>query len=237
MPRFCFLLFFLVLIAFIVNINFRLLIKSCASPTPSRLINQTWDSRPDLIDFEGFDNQNGTPAPIVPNIVHLLYFDVRVIKFTLAINIFSIYLHHRPDFIYIHCEVCSFEGAYWTEMNSIPDLKSRLVIQRIDSKPTIFGKNLTNFFGTKYYHRSDVWRLLILMNYGGIFLDNDVYVVNSLNKYRFYEMALSFETNRTDSAIGNQVLFAHRNARLLKAHFDVYRRAYNATSWFYNAGI
>jgi mannosyltransferase OCH1-like enzyme len=114
----------------------------------------------------------------------------------------------------------------------------RIVLKKIKSKPTVFGQELLGeFLGTVYYHRSDVWRLMILMNYGGIFLDNDVYVVNSLNKYRKFEMTLSFE-NEDDSmsAIGNQVLLAHKNARLLRAHFDFYRRDYNKISWFYNAG-
>ncbi len=60
------------------------------------------------------------------------------------------------------------------------------------------------------------------MNYGGIFLDNDVYVVNSLKKYLNYEMVVSYDTleNKT---LGVQVLIAHKNARLLKAHYDQYR--------------
>jgi|LakMenEpi03Aug12_release.lakeMendotaPanAssembly.Ray.scaffolds.fasta_scaffold2923765_1 hypothetical protein len=59
------------------------------------------------------------------------------------------------------------------------------------------------------------------MNYGGIFLDNDCYVVNSLNKYLKYEMTVSWDND--NDGLGVQVLIAHRNARLLKAHFDSYR--------------
>jgi mannosyltransferase OCH1-like enzyme len=60
------------------------------------------------------------------------------------------------------------------------------------------------------------------MNYGGIFLDNDVYVVNSLKKYLNYEMVVSYDTG-TNKTVGSQVLIAHKNARLLKAHYDQYR--------------
>lgn len=59
------------------------------------------------------------------------------------------------------------------------------------------------------------------MNYGGIYLDNDVYLVNSLDKYRYYEMTVSWDGDK--EAIGNQVLIANRNARLLRAYFDSYR--------------
>ena len=59
------------------------------------------------------------------------------------------------------------------------------------------------------------------MNYGGIYLDNDVYVVNSFKKYLKYEMTVSWDND--NDGLGVQVLIAHRNARLLKAHFDSYR--------------
>ena len=54
------------------------------------------------------------------------------------------------------------------------------------------------------------------MNYGGVFLDNDVYVVNSLHKYRKYEMVVSWSDK--NDGLGVQVLIAHRNARLLKGN-------------------
>jgi hypothetical protein len=52
------------------------------------------------------------------------------------------------------------------------------------------------------------------MNYGGFYFDNDVYVIQSLQKYRKYEMTL--EWNNKSEGIGSQILIAHRNARLLK---------------------
>jgi mannosyltransferase OCH1-like enzyme len=66
-----------------------------------------------------------------------------------------------------------------------------------------------------------VLRILILMNFGGIYLDNDVYLVNSLDKYRKFEMVISWDAD--DLGIGNQVFLANRNARFLKAYYDLYR--------------
>ena len=37
--------------------------------------------------------------------------------------------------------------------------------------------------------------------------------------------------------IGCQIYIAHKNSRLLKAHFDSYRYDYKPRSWYYNAGI
>lgn len=186
----------------------------------------------EILDFESFDNQNGSMTFIVPNIVHLLYLNTTTLKFYQAINIYSIYLNHRPDLIYIHCDLCSFRGHFWSEINSISDLKQRLRINQITFKDTIFGVK----YGWVNHHRSDVWRLLVLMHHGGIYLDTDVFVVNSLDKYRVYEMTVSYEEDTPNAALGTQVMIAHRNARLLKAHFDAYRTDYKPKRWFYNAG-
>ena len=63
--------------------------------------------------------------------------------------------------------------------------------------------------------------MLSLMSFGGIYLDNDVYLVNSLDKYRKFEMVIGWE--KVDNVTGSQVLIANRNARFLKAWYDTYR--------------
>jgi len=184
----------------------------------------------DIIDFEGFDNETGLDYNIIPNIVHLLYLNTTNVSFYQAVNIYSIFLNQNPDKIYMHCDNCSFHGHYWNQINSIIELKRKLVIHKIPFHDTIFGQK----YGWVHHHRSDVWRLMILMNYGGIYLDNDVYVVNNLDKYRKYEIAVSWDSD--EDGIGVQTLIAHRNARFLKAHFDKYRTNYTASIWYYNAG-
>jgi hypothetical protein len=174
-------------------------------------------SSDDIIDFEGFDNQKGSQDYIIPNIVHLLYLNTTRIAFYQMINIFSIYFNHNPDLIFIHCDNCSFSGPRWNRIMSHKALAQKIILKKLKFNDRIFGKK----YGWTNHHRSDVLRLLVLMAYGGIYLDNDVYVVNSLNKYRKYEMVVSWEENNV--GMGVQVLIAHRNARLLKAHFDNYR--------------
>lgn len=69
-------------------------------------------------------------------------------------------------------------------------------------------------------------RLQVLMNYGGIYMDSDVYIVNSLDKYRHYEMVVSWDKNKNtkeDEGIGNMIIIAHKNARFLRAYYDSYR--------------
>ena len=73
------------------------------------------------------------------------------------------------------------------------------------------------------------------MEYGGIYLDNDVYVIRSLDYFRKFEMSVGLG-NLERYTIGSQVLVAHKNARLLKAWFDSYRSNYKKNEWYTNAG-
>jgi hypothetical protein len=120
----------------------------------------------DLIDFEAFDNEKGDENFIIPNVVHLIHFNSTQLKFDQMINIFSIYLNHNPDFIYIHCDLCAFRGHRWSRVMSIPGLKRKIVFKRHNLHGTIFRKEIDENWQS--YHNSDLYRLYVLMNYGGI---------------------------------------------------------------------
>ena len=49
----------------------------------------------------------------------------------------------------------------------------------------VHGQNIS-----RIYHRADVAKFQILLEYGGIYLDNDVIVVNSLDPVRCYDTTL-----------------------------------------------
>jgi hypothetical protein len=219
---------FLCLIGFVVQ--FRAILKAFfiyESPKYNIQFNLKQDN--DMISFEGFNNETGADHYIVPNIFHLIFLKITHLKFYQMINIFAIYLNHMPDFIYIHCDNCSFHGRRWTKLMSIKDLRDRIVIHKTLKENSIFGIE----YGWAE-HRSDTLRGQILANYGGIYIDLDVYLVKSLNEFRKYEMVLSW--NDGEKEIGNQVLIGHKNARFLHAFLDQYRTNYNKSSWFYNAG-
>jgi hypothetical protein len=176
----------------------------------------------DLIDFEGFDNVHGSPEYIVPNIIHFVFLNRSDIRFTEMINIFAAYLNQKPESICIHCDNCLFFGKYWLMIEQKKELFSIIKLIRLPKlQYAIFGKAILNGWDT--YHKSDVLRLLILMNYGGIYLDNDMFVINSLDKYRKFECALSWDEPKETSPLGNQIFVCHKHARFLKAVFDSYR--------------
>jgi hypothetical protein len=82
------------------------------------------------------------------------------------------------------------------------------------------------------WRESHITRIRVLLEFGGIYLDRDVYVVKSLNKFRKYKMTLNWDENQY---LGNQVLIGHKNSRFLKLYLESYRN-YDRNQWYYNGG-
>jgi mannosyltransferase OCH1-like enzyme len=170
-----------------------------------------------FVDFEGFDNIAGASEFLVPNIVHYVCLKQTKLSFSLFLSILSAWQNQKPSRIYIHCDDCSFNGKYWNELLKLKELNQILYINKLENfKETIFKKK-----PGWIHHKSDVIRILILMHYGGIYMDNDMILVNSLDKYRKFEIAVSWDSDV--DGIGNQIFVSNRNARLLKAMYDGYR--------------
>ena len=177
------------------------------------------------IDFNGFNNETGADHFIVPNIVHYVRFYKKSWTFVEYICMRSAYINQRPDYIFIHTDVDEFKGKYWKWVLREPDFRSRIVRIPTPVPDNIFGQKFLPEW--QLYHGSDVTRILVLLKYGGIYLDNDVYVVNNLNKYRKFEMTLGWFEN---GALGTMVLIANKNARFLKLWLDDYRD-YKKEEW------
>jgi len=180
--------------------------------------------------FEGFSNETGNENGIylVPNIIHFLRFKQNNLTFVDAVCVLSAFKNHRPDKILFHTDVETFVGPYWEKVKNTPGIVYEF--RKVILPDTIFGQNFSKKFHV--WHASDVTRIRILMEYGGIFLDNDVYVVQDLNKFRKFEMTLGLDDNK---CIGTQVLIANKNARFLRLWLESYRQYY-PDRWYYNAG-
>jgi hypothetical protein len=180
--------------------------------------------------FEGFDNETGTEdgSYIVPNIIHFLRFKQKKFSFVDAVCVLSAFKNHRPDKIMFHTDVDNFVGPYWEKVKNTPGIVYEIRNATLPDK--IFGQK----FSKRYHvwHAGDVTRIRILMEHGGIFLDNDIYLVQNLNKFRKFEMAIGWDENQ---CIGSQVLIANKSARFLHLWLQSYRKYY-PDQWYYNAG-
>ena len=177
------------------------------------------------------DNITGYPYPIVPNIVHNVLFNIQEIKFSHFISLLSILKNQMPKIIYIHCNCQQLSGVYYKRLiEKSRKSRTHIIVRQIKQPTQIFGRNLSE--GSLNWHSADITRLRVLSQFGGIYLDNDVYVVKSLDVFRKFEMTLNWDEGQY---LGNQVLIAHRNSRFLHRYINSYVD-YDAEKWYYNAG-
>ncbi|KAH7939336.1 hypothetical protein HPB52_011167 [Rhipicephalus sanguineus] len=71
------------------------------------------------------------------------------------------------------------------------------------------------------YHSTDVVRLRALLGYGGIYLDRDVFMVQSLRRYLRYEASISCPPG---GVFGNMLIISHKNSRFIRLYLNTYRQ-------------
>lgn len=180
--------------------------------------------------FNGFNNETGSVNGeyIVPNIVHFLFFGISELSFVDAVCILAAFKNQRPDKMMFHTDVKQFQGRYWEKLKNTPGLI--IEIHKISLPDEIFGQKFSK--SNHKWHAGDVVRIRILMEHGGIFLDNDSYLIKSLDPFRKFEMALGWPEGQY---LGTQVLVAHKDARFLRLWLETYRQYY-PDRWYFNAG-
>ena len=182
----------------------------------------------DKMEFEGFNNVTGAERLIVPNIIHFIRFGDFELKFIDYLVLLAAMRNHRPDKFYIHTNEpdVQYTGKYWDWVRKDEELWTRIKVLYLEVPTEIFGQQLYEDWYN--YHGSDIERIRVLMKYGGIYLDNDVFIIRSLDKYRKYELAISWDENQL---MGNQVIIAHKDARFLALWLDSYRN-YRSDLWY-----
>src|SRR5581483_10721438 len=101
------------------------------------------------------------------------------------LSIKSVIINQKPESIMIHVDFdeTQMNGKYWDKLKQETQ---KIIVKRISRPDSIFGLELNH--GWLNWHASDIARARILMEYGGIYLDRDVYLVKSLDKFRKFEM-------------------------------------------------
>uniref|UniRef100_A0A8D8ZN82 Alpha-1,4-N-acetylglucosaminyltransferase n=1 Tax=Cacopsylla melanoneura TaxID=428564 RepID=A0A8D8ZN82_9HEMI len=184
------------------------------------------------VDFRGFNNYTGYPSGcyVVPDIVHLIKFNQDTFSFIEMICIASVLINHKPNRLMIHTNAFQFQGKYWAAIKRLPNFNRVRVVYLM--KPTsIYGFSLEHGYGS--WHASDIARLRLIQTYGGIYFDSDVFVVQSMHPYRRFEFGLEWNYHMN---LGNQVLFGHRDARVISHWLETYKQ-YNGSLWYYNGGV
>ncbi|CAH0394846.1 unnamed protein product [Bemisia tabaci] len=180
--------------------------------------------------WANINNETGAAELIVPNIVHFVLFEDPKISFMHFVCILAALRNQRPEKIYFHGNVAP-SGRYWERLMKLEPFTERLEMRRVELPTEISGVKIQP--GWRIFHGGDVTRIRVLMEYGGIFLDSDSYVVRSLDYFRRFEMSIGWDENQF---LGSQIIVAHKDARFLYHWLHSYDGAYDPKKWYYNAG-
>ena len=151
---------------------------------------------------------------IVPNLVHFVWFschDFRIIDYMCMLSVLR---YQHPDFILVHGD-CEPKGQYWTWLKE--EAGDKLKFVKKSPPEEIFGKKIIDV-----EHKSDVARLDILLQVGGIYLDTDTMVLKSLDDLRNRKEIVLGEYN--EKWLGNAAILANKESKFLKKWFLEYRK-------------
>ena len=174
--------------------------------------------------------QNRAPkssTQIVPKIVHYIWFYSKEecnFKFYNFISVLSAHKYIKPENIIIWYDNLPC-GVWWDRIRVyIPILR----VRRINPPKTVFGQRIK-----VPEHRSDVARLGILFEHGGIYLDLDMIALKSWDPLLHYNTTLGAET---DYDLGNGVIITVPKSQFLRRWGNTYRN-FRDSLWGFNSVI
>ena len=129
---------------------------------------------------------NATLKYVVPNIAHFTWYmeKPKPILFHHLLSILSVHRIMKADEIYFHCDYEPI-GKYWEEARrKVPNL----TIVKVNPPKKMFGFNLIGPQNDAIV--SDLDRLRIVRQFGGLYLDLDVLILKSLDPLRKYPTTL-----------------------------------------------
>ena len=93
---------------------------------------------------------------------------------------------------------------------------------------TIFGNPIS-----KFAHKADILRLQALLEYGGIYLDLDVYTIRSYEPFMHFDTVLGLEGGVSPlprQGLCNGLMIAAKNSTFIQKWYQTYK-AFNDDDW------
>ncbi|CAH1790244.1 unnamed protein product, partial [Owenia fusiformis] len=166
---------------------------------------------------------------LVPNIAHLVWLEGGRMDFLFYLGVLSLLYVVEVDYVYIHGNH-EPTGAYWQKIKDHERLK---FIYR--ERPNTIYKNDVN----ELSHVTDLFRVDIMIKYGGIYVDTDTCFVRPLDReIRSYDAVASYDWIDWDlpypDTINFGVTLGKRNAKYWHL-FQESMKDYVDKEWSYNA--
>ncbi|XP_060082164.1 uncharacterized protein LOC132561474 [Ylistrum balloti] len=151
----------------------------------------------------------------VPNIAHYVWFGIKNMTFYQLVSFISVHRFQNPCMILVHGDVIP-AGPYW-----------KYLIRRV---PTIIHVHMTpphrvrngKVLGSMT-HKSNIARLMVLKEYGGVYLDLDTILLRSLVPLMNYPVTMSLEY---ESNLWNGLIVAERDPVFIRQWITLFHDLY-----------
>ncbi|KAK6166030.1 hypothetical protein SNE40_022819 [Patella caerulea] len=158
----------------------------------------------------------------VPKIVYYVIFGPYNFQFWHYVSIMSAKKIIKPWGLYVIGDAHPF-GYWWKR--AMKDVKGLRFVYR-EQPPKIANRTVQ-----WKHHLSDLVRLQMLMLNGGIYLDTDMVVVNSLDPIRNHDITMGIIENGN---MGNAIILAKRHSPFVKEWYEGYF-TFNGSDYFINS--
>lgn len=165
----------------------------------------------------------------VPNIVHWVWFypPEREMLFHQVTSALSAMYIQKPTRVYLW-NTFPPSGHWWHFLKRVSKHVNIPIISKTMKAPSnIGGRNIH-----AAEHKSDVARLCIAHDYGGIYMDLDVIVLKPFTPFMCNELTLGQET---EVKLNNGLIIAAPGARFLNLWLDYYHYELRDYVWDYNS--
>jgi FkbM family methyltransferase len=146
---------------------------------------------------------------VIPNVFHFCYGFLPKAQFGFLeyLAVKSAYELNRPERMYLHYRhECS--GPWWEKAVEM------LTLNRVDPPEEIFGRKLSHFA-----HRSDVLRLQMLLEHGGIYMDIDTLCLRPFTPLLDQRCVMAWQSSR---GLCNAVILSEPGGEFLRAWLGSY---------------
>lgn len=170
---------------------------------------------------------------MIPKIFHMICISPMVLEFRHFLSVISIYHYVKPEIIYLYADIEQSDNKYWNI------LKNYVKVIIITPPKFWRGKEIKH-----PQYQADIIRLEKLLEMGGIYIDIDNYIINSIDHLLDNDLVMTVVTkddinninwNDVDS-MSNSIIFAKPNNLFLKTWYDqMHNFMYDKYPWSYHA--
>ena len=153
---------------------------------------------------------------MIPNIFHFCYgftedFGGKPFSFVHYMAIKSAYELNKPDAIFFYYKYIP-KGEWWEKVNNL------IILKQIEPPQEIYGNKLYHVA-----HKSDVWRLETLIEYGGIYMDLDTICTKPFTPLLSYNFVIGKQGKWRNMGLCNAVMMAEKKSKFANIWLKEYK--------------